>query len=170
MQHEATHKIETFSNNWTIIEEISHCTCDVSNRINDVCVQSWWFGFNLCEENMILWWDITFYWKHENVKMKVMSTEIAINIPLESYHRIYNLFKTLFFDLLEFSVKKKWLLWLDFENTNTLYGIVRQRHITRKKVIIQNLEYKKCLCIFSSFICVPILLISGPIQGDQDGL
>lgn len=38
--------------------------------------------------------------------MKVMSTEIAFNIPFESYYRIYNLFKTLFFDLLEFSVKK----------------------------------------------------------------
>lgn len=79
---------------------------------------------------------------------------IAFNIPLESYYRIYNLFKTLFFDLLEFSVQKtNWLLWLDFENTNTLYGIIRQKHITRKKLEYNILNIKN-VSVFSVVLYV----------------
>lgn len=40
VQGETTHEIVHFSNDWTVFEEVGHCTCDICDWTYDVRVQS----------------------------------------------------------------------------------------------------------------------------------
>ena len=52
VQEETTHKIVHFSNDWTVLEEISHNAGDICHGMYQVCVQSGWFDVNLCQKNI----------------------------------------------------------------------------------------------------------------------